>query len=573
MLKYLNISNLAVVDQMQVEFRKGLNILSGETGSGKSIIIDAVGLLLGDKASPDMIRTGESRAFVEGIFSLEGNTPLVELLADSGIVAEDDEIVIKRELLAAGRSRVFVNNQSATLSLLRGVQPHLVDIHGQGDQQSLLSAEAHLRLLDAFAGASELQIEVGRRYEAMLERMQELEASRQSESERLQLLDLLDYQIDEIERAALRVNEDAELEHERRVLANAEKLAGHCTEAYGLLYENEHSVLTQVATIQRRLQEILNIDDRFAGQVDALASVRYTVEEIAYYLRDYVDNIEVSPERLKAIEERLVELDRLKRKYAEGLQGILEKAGALRLRRKELLSVEQNAAELRELIGKEQVCYRELAGRLSQMRQMAKDKFEREVIREMSEVALGDSGFSVRLDGCDQGGLACKLEKWGIRPTGDGGYSRYGQESVEFCFSANPGEEPRPISAVASGGELSRLMLVLKTLTAPTRFPRTLIFDEIDAGIGGRVAEAVGLRLRRLAAGNQVLCVTHQAQIARYADAHFVVNKEIRGARTMTRIGELTQAERVEELARMIGGAEITVLARRHARELLKTGG
>lgn len=207
------------------------------------------------------------------------------------------------------------------------------------------------------------------------------------------------------------------------------------------------------------------------------------------------------------------------------------------------------------------------------MRQMAKDKFEREVIREMSEVALGDSGFSVRLDGCDQGGLACKLEKWEIRPTGDGGYSRYGQESVEFCFSANPGEEPRPISAVASGGELSRLMLVLKTLTAPTRFPRTLIFDEIDAGIGGRVAEAVGLRLRRLAAGNQVLCVTHQAQIARYADAHFVVNKEIRGARTMTRIGELTQAERVEELARMIGGAEITVLARRHARELLKTGG
>ena len=573
MLKYLNISNLAVVDQMQVEFRRGLNILSGETGSGKSIIIDAVGLLLGEKASPDLIRTGESRAFVEGIFSLEGNTPLVDLLADSGIVAEDDEVVIKREILAAGRSRVFVNNQSATLSLLRQIQPHLVDIHGQGDQQSLLSAEAHLRLLDAFAGASELQAEAGRVYEAIQERIRELETSRQTESERLQLLDLLDYQIDEIERAALRVNEDAELENERRVLANAEKLAGHCAEAYGLLYENEDSVLTQVAAVQRRLQDILNVDERFAGQVDALASARYAIEEIAYYLRDYIDNIEVSPDRLKAVDERLIELDRLKRKYAEDLQGILEKVEALKLRRKELLSVEQNVAELQKLIAQELACYRDVAGRLSRMRRRAKEKFEREVLREMSEVALGDAGFSVRLNDCECGVLAGKLEKWGIRPGGDGGYSRYGQESVEFYFSANPGEELRPISAVASGGELSRLMLVLKTLTAPTRFPRTLIFDEIDAGIGGRVAEAVGLRLRRLAASNQVLCVTHQAQIARYADAHFVVNKEVRGARTTTRIGELTQAERVEELARMIGGAEITVLARKHARELLKTGG
>ncbi|MFN7944471.1 MAG: DNA repair protein RecN [Blastocatellia bacterium] len=573
MLKYLNISNLAVVDQMQVEFRRGLNILSGETGSGKSIIIDAVGLLLGEKASPDLIRTGESRAFVEGIFSLESNTPLVDLLADSGIVAEDDEVVIKREILAAGRSRVFVNNQSATLSLLRLIQPHLVDIHGQGDQQSLLSAEAHLRLLDAFAGASELQAEAGRVYEAIQERVRELETSRQTESERLQLLDLLDYQIDEIERAGLRVNEDGELENERRVLANAEKLAGHCAEAYGLLYENEDSVLTQVAAVQRRLQDILNVDERFAGQVDTLASARYAIEEIAYYLRDYIDNIEVSPDRLKAVDERLIELDRLKRKYAEDLQGILEKVEALKLRRKELLSVEQNVAELQKLIAQELTCYRDVTGRLSRMRRRAKEKFEREVLREMSEVALGDSGFSVRLNDYERGVLADKLEKWGIRPDGDGGYSRYGQESVEFYFSANPGEELRPISAVASGGELSRLMLVLKTLTAPTRFPRTLIFDEIDSGIGGRVAEAVGLRLRRLAASNQVLCVTHQAQIARYADAHFVVNKEVRGARTTTRIGELTQTERVEELARMIGGAEITVLARKHARELLKTGG
>lgn len=572
MLRYLNISNLAVVDRLQVEFRRGLNILSGETGSGKSIIMDAVGLLLGEKASADMIRTGESRAYVEGIFSAEGNSPLIDLLISSGVVMEDDEVVIKREIQVNGRSRIFVNNQSATLALLRAIQPHLVDIHGQGDQQSLLSPEAHMKLLDAFAGTEALREETEQVYEVLLELCRELDASRQTEAERLQMLDLLNYQVSEIEQAALRVGEDAELEAERRLLANAEKVVSLCAEAYGALYEDEHSILTQLAGVQRRLQELANVDARFAAQAENLTATKYAVEEIAYFLRDYIDDVDVSPERLKMVEERLVEMDRLKRKYAVSLDGILEKLSQLRLRREELQTGEQRAAALEKEISLAMSKYQQVSAELGRRRRMSVSAFERKVLAEMAEVALANSRFSVCL-GVPAGGNADRLDRW-VNETGESfPVGRYGRETVEFYFSANPGEELRPISAVASGGELSRLMLVLKTLTAPTRFPRTLIFDEIDSGIGGRVAEAVGQRLRRLAASNQVLCVTHQAQIARHADAHFLVTKEVGGERTTTQVEELTQSERVEELARMIGGVEITALARKHARELLKTGG
>ncbi|HWQ35135.1 MAG TPA: DNA repair protein RecN [Blastocatellia bacterium] len=572
MLRYLNISNLAVVDRLQVEFRRGLNILSGETGSGKSIIMDAVGLLLGEKASADMIRTGESRAYVEGIFSAEGNSPLIDLLISSGVVMEDDEVVIKREIQVNGRSRIFVNNQSATLALLRAIQPHLVDIHGQGDQQSLLSPEAHMRLLDAFAGTEALREETEQAYEVVLELCRELDASRQTEAERLQMLDLLNYQISEIEQAALRVGEDAELEAERRLLANAEKVVSLCAEAYGALYEDEHSILTQLAGVQRRLQELANVDARFTAQAENLTATKYAVEEIAYFLRDYIDDVDVSPERLKVVEERLIEMDRLKRKYAVSLEEILEKLNQLRLRREELQTGEQRAAALEKEISLAMAKYQQVSAELGRRRRMSVSAFERKALAEMAEVALANSRFSVCL-GVPAGVNSERLARW-VNETGESfPVGRSGRETVEFYFSANPGEELRPISAVASGGELSRLMLVLKTLTAPTRFPRTLIFDEIDSGIGGRVAEAVGQRLRRLAASNQVLCVTHQAQIARHADAHFLVTKEVGGERTTTRVEELAQSERVEELARMIGGVEITALARKHARELLKTGG
>lgn len=569
MLKFLNISHLAVIDRLEIELRPGLNILSGETGSGKSIIVDALGLLLGERASPDLIRTGEARAFVEGIFGVEGNLPLQQLLSEGGIECEGEEIVIKRELTSGGRTRSLINHQAATLSLIKAIQPHLIDIHGQGDQQSLLLPEAHLALLDAYARGEERRLKVASAFERIAQLASALESVRQSESERLQALDLVNYQIAEIEASRLRPQEEVDLESERKLLANAEKLASLCGEAYGQLYEEEGSILAQLGGVARRLNELSEVDGRFAGQAEQAAAARYALEEVAFFLRSYADDIQVSPERLKEVEERLEELDRLKRKYGGSLERVIETGRQLAARREELDQSEERERRLRAELGAELESYRREAQELGRARRKASRLLEREATSELSEVALADSRFEVRFRETGRSQLGERLGELG-QEAGGVALGRGGAEACEFYFSANAGEDPRPLSGVASGGELSRLMLVLKTITAPTLFPRTLIFDEIDAGIGGRVAEAVGQRLRRLGETNQVLCVTHQAQLARHADAHFLVTKEVARERTLTCVVELDQAGRVAELARMIGGAEITPLAKRHARELLK---
>ncbi len=571
MLKLLNISNLAVVDSLQIEFGSGLNILSGETGSGKSIVIDALGILSGNRVTQDFIRTGEDRAFVEGVFEIPSNKPLLALLSAAGIEIDEDEIVIKRELTSSGRGRIFVNNQSATITLLKQIQPHIIDIHGQGDQQSLLAAENHLKIFDSFSNAGKLRQAVEAAYEQILGLVGELDASQRSESERLQLLDLLEYQIKEIKKAGLVPNEDVTLEQERNILANAERLATLCDESYSILYDNEASALAQLSHAQRRLDELAQVDATFAAQREQLISVKYVLEDVAYFIRGYADSVEASPERLRAVEERLVEIDRLKRKYGGSVDAVLETYSTLEAKYAGLTNNEARAQGLIDEIKSVLKTYRAAADKLSEQRKANTKKFERLSASELAQVALEHAQFKVRFD---TPGMADLIERLnGLSPglAAGGSISRYGQEAVEFYFSANTGEELRPLRDVASGGELSRLMLVLKTIIAPTQFPRTLIFDEIDTGIGGRVADAVGLRLKKLAATNQVLCVTHQAQIARYADTHFLVSKEVGDKRTKTSVDGLDQHGRVEELARMLAGNEITQTAKKHARELLKS--
>jgi DNA repair protein RecN (Recombination protein N) len=569
MLRFLNIANLAVIDNLQVEFRAGLNVMSGETGSGKSIIIDALGLLLGERASSDMIRSGSDRAFVEGVFEISSNKPLIDLLSEAGIDSDQEELLIRRELGINGRGRIFVNNRTASISLLKTIQPHVIDLHGQGDQQSLLSPDSHMNLLDAFARSTQSRDETSQSYDALTKAVRELENSRKSESERLQALDLVEFQIKEIEQAKLIANEDVDLEAERKLLANAEKLANLCHEAYRSLYEDEMSVLTRLGVIQRRLGELSEVDAQFAPHLEQLVSAKHILDDTASFVRDYADGIQASTERLKFVEDRLVELDRLKRKYGQSIGDVIDTKAGLIERRESLLCSEEKAQQLEQELRSMINQYCDTAGHLSELRHSGKRKFERAVVKELADVALEEAQFSVRFNETANNQLSDRLllliglDMKGIRRTG--------KEQVEFYFSANPGEEMRPISAVASGGELSRLMLVLKTITAPSMFPRTLIFDEIDAGIGGKVADAVGQRLRRLAETNQVLCVTHQSQIARYADAHFQVSKDFIGGRTITHVAELDRDGRIEELARMIGGAEITPLARKHARELLRT--
>jgi DNA repair protein RecN (Recombination protein N) len=570
MLRLLNIVNFAVIDRLQVEFKQGLNVLSGETGSGKSILIDALGLLLGERSSPDFIRTGEDRAFVEGVFDMEGNAPLKDLLSEAGIDVDEGEALIRRELVANGRGRIFINNQVANLGLLKSMQPHLIDIHGQGDQQSLLLPEAHLNLFDSFAGASKSRLQLAQAYDGLQRIARDLEQLRQNVSERLQAMDLIKFQISEIEEGKLAENEDSELESERNLLVNAEKLAELSGDAYKRLYDDEKSILTTLAVVQKRINDLVAFDDRFAPYAEQLSTVKYILNDIAYFLGEYYGGIQASPERLSAVDARLMELNRLKRKYGGSIEAVLETLAGLLDRQEKLLNSDEHAASLERQLKQANEDYLREADSLGKLRRGAVRRFEGAVNKELKDVSLGNARFSVQISEAQKNQFAQKLQSL-IGNADESGIRRSGKEDVEFLFSANPGEELRPLNGVASGGELSRLMLILKTITSPSLFPKTLIFDEIDVGIGGKVADAVGLRLRRLAKTNQVLCVTHQLQIARYADAHFMVNKEVVNGRTLTRIVELDEQGRIEELARMIGGAEVTASARKHAKELIKS--
>jgi DNA repair protein RecN (Recombination protein N) len=570
MLRLLNIANIALIDRLQVEFKPGLNVLSGETGSGKSIMIDSLTLLLGERASVEMIRTGEDRAFVEGVFEIEGNAPLCELLSESGIDVNGQELLIKREVSVNGRGRVFVNNQVATLGLLKAMQPHLIDLHGQGDQQSLLSPDVHLNLLDAFAGAGKNRQAVSQAYDRLTRAVRDLEESRQSEAERLQSLDMLEFQISEIEQARLVVGEDADLDAERHLLANAEKLAALCSEIYSAVQEDEKSILARLGTVQKRLKDLAELDAHFAPYSEQLGAVKDVLDDLAFSLGDYTERIQASPDRLQQVDDRITEINRLKKKYGGTVEEILATFASLLERREQLLNSEAHGKMLEEQLREALEEYSRESARLSKLRKAAIGKFEAQVKREFGDVSLEAASFLVNLDASQQTSIAEKLRQM-LGAADLGALRRSGNENMEFYFSANAGEDPRPLRAVASGGELSRLMLVLKTITAPALIPKTLIFDEIDVGIGGKVADAVGLRLKRLAETNQVLCVTHQVQLARHADAHFLVTKMPVGERTVTSVAELDRQGRVEELARMIGGAEITPLARKHAQELLKT--
>lgn len=568
MLKVISITNLALIDRLQIEFSPGLNLLSGETGSGKSIIIDALGLLQGGRASQEMVRTGADRAAVEGLFDLEGNEPLLSLLTEAGIEGLDEGLVIRREISGGGRGRIFVNHQIATNALLKSIQPHLIDLHGQGDQQSLLSPEAQLNLLDSFCDALPRRREVAESYERIMAHLTALEEAGQSDAERLQTLDVLSFQIGELEESALRPAEDEELEQERLLLANAGRLATLGHDSFTALYEDESAVLTRLGQVLRRMADLSTLDPRFGPYLEQLNSARLSIEDTAYFLRDYIDGVNLSPERLQEVEDRLAELDRLRRKYGTDLPGLIERLGELRRQQEALLHHEEHAELLRARLREELTRYQTLETLLNEARLAGAARLEEAVGRELADVALANARWRVGWKPATNPALAERIERALGEPLPPP--RRSGREQVEFLFSANPGEDLRPLAAVASGGELSRLMLVLKTVIAPALFPRTLIFDEIDVGIGGKVADAVGQRLKRLAASNQVLCVTHQSLIARYADAHFLVNKEVVDGRTLTKVARLDTEGRIEELARMIGGNDVSPSARRHAQELLR---
>jgi DNA repair protein RecN (Recombination protein N) len=548
----LTIENYAVVGQLKVRFHTGLNLLTGETGSGKSIVVDALGLLLGGRAFADVVRSGEARARVAGIFEVRNSTAVRRLLEPSGIEIEEGELLLEREVLAEGKSRAYVGSRPVAVSLLKDLAPHLADIHGQHDQQLLFSTEAQRDMLDAFAAVSEAAARIGAIYAEWKAAGSELEDLERSEQEKLRLLDLWSFQRKEIEAAALEAGEDMALENERRILQNVQRLEEAAAAAYAAVYDSPDSALSLMRMASKRVEELCRIDSSLDGVREQLNAAALSLQEASYALRDYLGRLEANPARLEEVENRLAAIDRLKRKYGQAIEGILQFLAEVRAQIGSAEGAGEQMEQLRRRRKKLAAEFEAGAAELSAARQAAARKLEKRVEAELAQLAMERAKFRVQ-----------------ITPAP---WSESGADRVEFLVSANPGEEPRPLEKVASGGEISRIALALKTcLTGPkTPLIRTLVFDEVDAGVGGSAAEGVGRRLKKLAAASQVLCVTHLPQIASFADHHYLVEKrEVRG-RTVAEVEELDKAARTREIGRMLSGQKVTPEALKHAEQLIR---
>ena len=575
MLTLLKIKNVALIESLEVEFGSGLNLLTGETGSGKSIIVDSLGALTGERVSADLIKEGEQSATIEGLFSLASAPALTAILDEGGVELDDDELIVRRELSMSGKNRVFVNNQLVTQSLLKRVGVFLVDIHGQGEQAALFDPAMHLEMLDAFADVRDERTRTAEAYKQWSATRRELTALRQDESDKLQLLDILRFQVDEIRRVGLKADESNALEEEKRRLNNVEKLSSLSGDTYKLLYEQDESTIATLDKAAKKVAELADFDSQFADYREPLETARAVIEDLAATARDFRNHLEFSPDRLEEIESRLAEIARLTRKYGGTIDTVLDHLAEAEKRLENIETAEFREQELEKKLAAEQKIYLGAATALHARRVDAAKKFEKEVETNLKTVALEKARFEVRIVDLSEPGAVATGDLNSESTNRDSlsgiqNFSARGIDRVEFFFSANPGESPKPLVKVASGGEASRLMLILKTSAKTRDTEKSAVFDEIDAGVGGRVAEAVGLKLKQLAQSQQVLCVTHQPQVASLADRHFAVEKSLGRNKTTIGIRELGEPDRVEEIARMLAGEKITESARTHAAEMIQ---
>jgi DNA repair protein RecN (Recombination protein N) len=567
----LRLENYAVIDNAAVEFAHGLNLLTGETGAGKSILIDALALLLGDKASTDIIRAGADKAVISAVFECEGESrnehEIEDILENNGLdESEDSTLIIRREISVGGKGRVFVNNQAATVAVLRQLAPHLAIIHAQNESILSFDAPARLALLDAFA-ANELT-PIAAAYESWKGIRARIEDLERDEQDRLRSVDLWQFQKREIEEAKLQPGEDEKLESEKRVLANAEKIYNAAMHAFDLLYEGDASTSSSLRAAQKQIEELALYEPKFQEALAALETARISVEDVGATVRDYAGGIHASPEHLAEVEDRLAQLDRLKRKYGPTLDDVIAFGKGVAQKLSEVENKDEILRELRSELASAAEKYMNAARGLSKKRQVAARKLEKLVEAEISDLAM-KSTFRIE--------ITCGEEEGNWTPTGF--------DQVVYMIATNPGEPMRPLEHIASGGELSRVMLALKVSIESNHLPgtlrpakasgrqspqRTMVFDEIDTGIGGRAAEAVGKKLKALARSNQVLCITHLPQIATFADHHYVIEKKERNGRTRTSIRSVTGEERTEEIARMLSGTKLTDSSRKHAEEMIK---
>jgi DNA repair protein RecN (Recombination protein N) len=564
MLRELSIRNLAVVEEAVVPFAAGLNVLTGETGAGKSIVVDALLLITGARAQPDWIRTGADAALVEAVFEIDPAGPVAALLDEAGHHPGDGQLVVKRELARSGRHRAFVNDGAATVGLLERLGELLVELHGQHEHQRLMEPARQLLLLDRFAEADDRRERVAalvRKWEearAALARLQgEMREGARQE-------DLYRFQLTEIDDLRLRDGEEEELRAERSRLQHAERIVAGIQETVGILYEEPQSATARLSRAAMLLRDLSRYEPDAAAPIEAIEGAQAYLEDVVGRARALRDRAVFDPDRLEQIDARLDAIVKLKRKYGDSVAAILahrqEVAAALdRITRHDAIAeeMERAVAEAAAAAGTE-------AAALSAARTRAAERLERLVQKEIRGLGMEHGRFRVALrrEPAAAGELAAGPEGWRVGPRG--------AESVELLLSANPGEDLRPLAKVVSGGELSRVMLAAKTVLAAADDVPVLVFDEVDAGIGGRVADVVGQKLAATAVGRQVLCVTHLAPIAAYAGQHLLVEKRVARGATRTTVTRLPSAARVDELARMLGGERVTEASRRHARELLR---
>jgi DNA repair protein RecN (Recombination protein N) len=538
MIRYLAIRNLAVIESVAVDFEQSFNILTGETGAGKSILVEAVGLLLGGRATQDLIRTGEDLATVEAIFEDE----------------DGRELIVRREITSQGRSRAFINGALATAAALKDLSNRLVELHGQHEHQQLLDPAQHLALLDAWAGLGAARTDVSAAFASVRGLREQLDRLRMDDRERAARLDLVEFQLTELQQANLQAGEDETLAAERQLLRSADTIQRLCGESYAELYDGEHAALGSLGRIWKRVSELAAIDARFAPYLEARDGIKAQLEDLAFTLRAFADGIDASPARLTQVEDRLALIDRLKRKHGGTLEEAIAHRDRLAAEHRALTGGQSTVAEIEEQLAHAGARFLAAAKNLSASRREAAPRFGRQVEGELAELAMERTKFEVRLTTSEA----------------EGQWTDAGIDAGELFLSPNLGEDARPLAKIVSGGELSRVMLALKTLAAADAGPaRTLIFDEVDAGIGGRVATVVGQKLASLGDRFQVLCITHLPQIAAWGRTHFLIEKRVKGQRTVTSVTRLDGDARVAEVARMMGGAAAGEKAFESARELI----
>jgi DNA repair protein RecN (Recombination protein N) len=553
----LRLENFAVIENVAVEFGAGLNLLTGETGAGKSMLIDALALLLGGKASPNVVRFGTDRAVVSAVFEVDAGfkKAAIHILEQNGIDPDDSGVILRREISSKGR--VFINNQAATVGLLKQLAPYLASIHAQNESLVTFDAAVRLELLDQFAGIQlELLEQTFEQWKQIKSRIEDLH---QGEEERQRLVELWNFQKREIDHAKLQPGEDERLEAEKRVLANAEKIYGAAMNAFDLLYEGANSTSATLRSAQKHVEELVRYEKNFQDALASLESARISVEDVGASLRDYAGGIESSPEHLAEIEDRLALLDRLKRKYGPTLQDTITIGEDVTRKLSEIENKDEVLQQLRNELARAGEEYLERARSVSRKRYESAKKLQKLVEAEINELAM-KSQFQIEVGGTDE----------------EANWSSSGFDQAEYLISTNPGQPLHALDQIASGGELSRVMLALKASVElgankkRSSSQRTLVFDEIDTGIGGRAAEAVGKKLKELSRTHQIICVTHLPQIATFADHHYLIEKKQAAGHTKTSVRLVAGDERREEIARMLSGAKLTDTSLKHAEQMIK---